>query len=235
MPLPFIVFVMPWDILSAISIFGTLLRAAGDTKTPMKVGVLVNIINVVLNMIFVIVFHMGVAGVGIATVASQDISALLVMRALTLREDSCHLNRKAVRIYKDKLIEMIKIGFPAGIQGSLFSLANVIIQSSVNSFGSVVVAGNAAAANIEGFVYWYDADGDANGDGNIDSSDVILLRNYMANYDYETGASSVTVDKGADANGDGEVGSTDVLLMRKYMANYDYNTGTSSVILGPKS
>jgi Na+-driven multidrug efflux pump len=96
---------------------------------------------------------MGVAGVAIATVASQVVSALLVVRCLTLREDCCHLNTKAVRIYKDKLIDMIKVGLPAGIQGSLFSLSNVIIQSSVNSFGSVVVAGNAAAANIEGFVY----------------------------------------------------------------------------------
>jgi Na+-driven multidrug efflux pump len=75
------------------------------------------------------------------------------MRVLTLREDCCHLDRKEIRIYKDKLMDMIKVGLPAGIQGSLFSLSNVIVQSSVNSFGSVVVAGNAAAANIEGFVY----------------------------------------------------------------------------------
>ena len=142
---------MPFNI--AYNFGAAVLRAVGDTKRPLYILTVAGIANVVLNLILVIVFHMGVAGVAIATVASQVISALLVMRALTLREDSCHLNRKEVRIYKDKLIDMIKVGLPAGIQGSLFSLSNVIVQSSVNSFGSVVVAGNAAAANIEGFVY----------------------------------------------------------------------------------
>ena len=130
-----------------------MLRAVGDTKRPLYILTVAGIANVVLNLITVIFFHMGVAGVAIATVASQIISSVLVVHCLTLREDCCHLNTKAIRIYKDKLIDMIKVGLPAGIQGSLFSLSNVIIQSSVNSFGSVVVAGNAAAANIEGFVY----------------------------------------------------------------------------------
>ena len=142
---------MPFNI--AYNFGAAVLRAVGDTKRPLYILSISGIVNVVLNLITVIVFHMGVAGVAIATVASQVVSALLVVRCLTLREDCCHLNTKAVRIYKDKLIDMIKVGLPAGIQGSLFSLSNVIIQSSVSSFGSVVVAGNAAAANIEGFVY----------------------------------------------------------------------------------
>ena len=142
---------MPFNI--AYNFGAAVLRAVGDTKRPLYILTVAGIVNVVLNLITVIVFHMGVAGVGIATVASQIISALLVMRVLALREDCCHLNHKEVHIYKDKLIDMIKVGLPAGIQGSLFSLSNVIVQSSVNSFGSVVVAGNAAAANIEGFVY----------------------------------------------------------------------------------
>ena len=142
---------MPFNI--AYNFGAAVLRAVGDTKRPLYILSISGIVNVVLNLITVIVFHMGVAGVAIATVASQVVSALLVVRCLTLRGDCCHLNTKAVRIYKDKLIDMIKVGLPAGIQGSLFSLSNVIIQSSVNSFGSVVVAGNAAAANIEGFVY----------------------------------------------------------------------------------
>ncbi len=142
---------MPFNI--AYNFGAAVLRAVGDTKRPLYILSLSGVVNVVLNLILVIVFHMGVAGVAIATVASQVISAILVIRALTLREDCCHLNTKEIHIYKDKLIGMIKVGLPAGIQGSLFSLSNVIIQSSVNSFGSVVVAGNSAAANIEGFAY----------------------------------------------------------------------------------
>ena len=142
---------MPFNI--AYNFGAAVLRAVGDTKRPLYILSLSGVVNVVLNLITVIFLHMGVAGVAIATVASQIVSAALVIRVLTLREDCCHLNIKEIHIYKDKLIGMIKVGLPAGIQGSLFSLSNVIIQSSVNSFGSVVVAGNAAAANIEGFVY----------------------------------------------------------------------------------
>jgi len=142
---------MPFNI--AYNFGAAVLRAVGDTKRPLYILSAAGIVNVVLNLILVIVFHMGVAGVAIATITSQVISALLVARVLCLREDCCHLNVKEIHIYKDKLMGMIKVGLPAGIQGSLFSLSNVIIQSSVNSFGSVVVAGNAAAANLEGFVY----------------------------------------------------------------------------------
>lgn len=142
---------MPFNI--AYNFGAAVLRAVGDTKRPLYILTVSGIVNVVLNLITVIFFHMGVAGVAIATVSSQIVSAVLVVQCLTLREDCCHLNTKAIHIYKDKLIDMIKVGLPAGIQGSLFSLSNVIVQSSVNSFGSVVVAGNAAAANIEGFVY----------------------------------------------------------------------------------
>ncbi len=142
---------MPFNI--AYNFGAAVLRAVGDTRRPLYILTVAGAVNVALNLILVIVFHMDTAGVAIATVASQVISAVLVTRALTLREDCCHLNTKEIRIYKDKLIDMIKVGLPAGIQGSLFSISNVIIQSSVNSFGSIVIAGNAAAANIEGFVY----------------------------------------------------------------------------------
>ncbi len=142
---------MPFNI--AYNFGAAVLRAVGDTRRPLYILSLSGLVNVLLNLVLVIVFHMDTAGVAIATVASQVISSILVVRALTLREDCCHLNTKEIRIYKDKLVNMIKIGLPAGIQGSLFSVSNVIIQSSVNSFGSVVIAGNAAAANIEGFVY----------------------------------------------------------------------------------
>ncbi|MBO5229031.1 MAG: MATE family efflux transporter [Lachnospiraceae bacterium] len=134
--------------------FGSaILRAVGDTKRPLYYLLLAGVVNVVLNLIFVIVFSMGVAGVATATAISQTISAVLVVRCLIKDKGSIHLELKELRIEKDKFIRILQIGLPAGFQGILFSLSNVFIQSSVNSFGKVVVAGNSAASNIEGFVY----------------------------------------------------------------------------------
>ena len=130
-----------------------ILRAIGDTKRPLYILTAAGVANVLLNLVLVIVFHMGVAGVAIATVFSQCISAVLVVLCLLHADGAYKLYPADLRIHKDKLIGMIRIGLPAGIQGSLFSISNVIIQSTVNSFGSIVVAGNAAAANLEGFVY----------------------------------------------------------------------------------
>ncbi len=132
---------------------GAILRAAGDTKSPLYFLTSAGIMNVLLNLFFVIVIKMDVAGVALATALSQTLSAVLVIRALMKREDACRLKLREMRIYGRQLWKIIRIGFPAGIQGSLFSISNVIIQSSVNSFGSVVMSGNAAAQNIEGFVY----------------------------------------------------------------------------------
>ena len=130
-----------------------ILRAIGDTKRPLYILTAAGVANVLLNLVLVIVFHMGVAGVAIATVFSQCISAVLVVLCLLNADGAYKLYPADLRIHKDKLIGMVRIGLPAGIQGSLFSISNVIIQSTVNSFGSIVVAGNAAAANLEGFVY----------------------------------------------------------------------------------
>ncbi len=132
---------------------GAILRAVGDTKRPLYYLFGAGIINVVLNLIFVIVFHMGVAGVALATVISQVVSAFLVVRCLVKTEGYLKLDLKRLRIVPDKLIKIVRIGLPAGLQGALFSISNVLIQSSINSFGSVVMAGNTAAGNIEGFVY----------------------------------------------------------------------------------
>lgn len=132
---------------------GSILRAAGDTKSPLIFLFISGVLNVILNVFFVVAFHMDVAGVALATAISQAISAALVLFALTKREDGCRLRFSEMRIRSAPLMKMMKIGVPAGIQGSLFSISNVIIQSSVNSFGSVVMSGNAAAQNIEGFVY----------------------------------------------------------------------------------
>ena len=134
--------------------FGSaILRAAGDTKRPLYYLFAAGVVNVVLNLFFVIVCGLGVAGVAIATVISQVISAALVIRCLALSDSDYKLDLRRLRIVPDKLLRMVQIGVPAGLQGALFSVSNVLIQSSVNSFGSVAMAGNTAASNIEGFVY----------------------------------------------------------------------------------
>ncbi|MBR6623730.1 MAG: MATE family efflux transporter [Ruminococcus sp.] len=130
-----------------------ILRAAGDTKSPLYFLTAAGIVNVILNLIFVIVLDLDVAGVALATTASQIMSALLIIRALMKRTDSCKLSFRKMKIHRRQLTKILQIGFPAGIQGSLFSISNVIIQSSINSFGSIAVSGNSAAGNIEGFVY----------------------------------------------------------------------------------
>lgn len=134
--------------------FGSaILRAVGDTRRPLIFLSIAGVINVVLNMLFVIVFHMDVAGVALATVLSQVVSAGLVVRCLMKEEGACHLELKRIRIVKNKLLRIARIGLPAGLQSTVFSISNVLIQSSVNSFGSTAMAGNTAAGNIEGFVY----------------------------------------------------------------------------------
>lgn len=130
-----------------------ILRSVGDTQRPLYFLMIAGVINVILNLILVIVFHMGVAGVAIATVASQVVSCILVMRCLIHNEGAIHVNLGNLTFNKKRMTEMLRIGLPAGFQGMVFSISNVLIQSSVNSFGSIVMAGNTAAANIEGFVY----------------------------------------------------------------------------------
>ena len=134
--------------------FGSaILRAIGDTKRPLYYLLAAGVVNVVLNLFFVIVCRLGVAGVAIATVISQTISAFLVVRCLMKEQGAIRLELKELRIEKDKLMRILQIGLPAGFQGIVFSLSNVVIQSAINSFGAIAVAGNSAAANIEGFVY----------------------------------------------------------------------------------
>lgn len=134
--------------------FGSaVLRAVGDTKRPLYFLLLAGIINVALNLFFVIVLSMGVAGVALATVASQCVSAFLIVRCLMKSDAGYRLDLRKLRIVKHKMFSIVRIGLPAGLQGAIFSISNVLIQSSVNSFGSVAMAGNTAAQNIEGFVY----------------------------------------------------------------------------------
>ena len=130
-----------------------ILRAIGDTKRPLYFLTVAGIVNVIFNLFFVIVLRMGVAGVAIATVVSQVISAVLILMCLLKMDGMCQLHKDKIKLHGDKVKEMLRIGIPAGLQGIVFSISNVLIQSSVNSFGSIVMAGNTAASNIEGFVY----------------------------------------------------------------------------------
>lgn len=135
--------------------FGSaVLRAVGDTKRPLYFLLLAGIINAILNLFFVIVLKMSVAGVALATILSQALSCVLVLWCLTKEDSAIKLNFRKIRINKIKFIQILKIGLPAGFQGVVFALSNTVIQSSVNSFGSVVMAGSAAAQNIEGIVYF---------------------------------------------------------------------------------
>ena len=134
--------------------FGSaVLRAVGDTKRPMYFLSFAGVINVILNLIFVIKFEMGVAGVAIATVISQTISATLVVICMMKEKGAIKLVLKELGIDKKELIAILRIGLPAGMQGCIFSLSNVVIQKSINGFGSIAVSGSSAAANLEGFVY----------------------------------------------------------------------------------
>ena len=130
-----------------------MLRSAGDTIRPLRFLSVAGIVNVVLNLIMVLVFHTGALGVGIATAVSQWVSCILIIRFMRRSDGPCHLEWSAMRVDRRKLKKILYIGLPAGIQGSLFSLSNVLIQSSINSFGKVVVAGNTAASNLDAYIY----------------------------------------------------------------------------------
>lgn len=129
------------------------LRAVGDTRRPLYFLLISGVANVCCNLFFVIRLGMGVAGVAAATVIAQCISAGLIVLCLTRMDGMCHVDLKNIHFHRDKFSRMMLIGLPAGLQSVIFNVSNVLIQSSVNSFGATVVAGNTAASNIEGFVY----------------------------------------------------------------------------------
>ena len=139
---------------SVVYNFGAaILRAKGDTKRPLYILFSAGITNVILNLVFVIFAKMDVKGVALATVISQIVSAASVIFLLLNEEEDFRLDLKKLAINRTILIKIIKIGVPAGFQGIIFSLSNVVIQSSVNTFGATIIAANSAAQSIEGFVY----------------------------------------------------------------------------------
>ncbi len=131
----------------------SIVRATGDTKKPLLILSLSGIVNIVLNLILVIKFNMSVAGVAIATIVSQYISAVIIVIVLLKMKNACKLDFKKLRFHKEELKRILYVGIPAGIQNSLFSVSNVIIQTTVNSFGSIAMAGIAASSNIDSLIY----------------------------------------------------------------------------------
>lgn len=129
------------------------LRAKGDTRRPLMFLLISGTVNVILNLIFVILFEMNVVGVALATIISQSLSALLIMRCLSHMDDELHFSWKKLCIDKGSVVDMARIGIPAGVQSCLFSLANVSIQGAINSYDSVIMAGSSASENIENFLY----------------------------------------------------------------------------------
>lgn len=142
---------MPFSMLYNFG--AAILRAIGDTKRPMLYLSLAGLINVFLNLIFVIPLNMSVAGVALATIIAQGISAVLIIRCLIKSDGPYKITLQKLHFNTKKCLKMMSIGLPAGVQGMLFSISNVIIQSAINSFDTITVAGNTAAQNIEGFVY----------------------------------------------------------------------------------
>lgn len=141
---------MPANLLYNFS--AAVLRAVGDTKRPLYFLTIAGLVNVALNLVFVIFFRMSVAGVALATIISQMVSATLVILCLVRSHGSIHLDVRKLALHKDKVKKIAVIGFPAGLQSSMFSISNTLIQSSVNSFGAIAMAGNTTASNIESFV-----------------------------------------------------------------------------------
>ena len=131
----------------------SLLRATGDTFRPFLILMLSGIFNIIFNLIFVIVFKMDVPGVALATIISEALSAIAIVVCLMRNKGFISLDLRHAKFHMREALEILKIGLPAGIQGSLFSVSNVIIQSSINSLGTAIVGGNGAANSLEGFIF----------------------------------------------------------------------------------
>ena len=147
------IYFMGMPVIMVYNYGAAILRAIGDTKRPLYYLTIAGVVNVILNLFFVVKLEMSVAGVALATVISQCVSVALLLRCMRQMEGSCRLELKKLGIHKEKAVLLLRHGLPAGLQGSVFSFSNVLIQSSINSFGSIAMAGSSAAANIEGFIY----------------------------------------------------------------------------------
>lgn len=141
-------FIMTFNFGSAI------LRSMGDTRRPLYILIMAGVVNTCLNLLFVLCFQMGVAGVAIATGIANVVSAVLIVRLLQREKEPYKLHLRKMKIHFTELSRMLRIGVPAGIQGMIFSISNVVVQSSINSYGSDAIAGSAAALNFEYYCYF---------------------------------------------------------------------------------
>lgn len=141
---------MPFSL--AYNLGSAVLRAVGDTRRPLYFLFVCGAVNVLLNLFFVLVFHLDIVGVALATVCSQVLSSSFIVLLLCRSKGGLKLTFNKIKFHKRQLLPMLRIGLPATLQSIVFSFSNVLIQSSINSFGPIVMAGSAAAANIEGFV-----------------------------------------------------------------------------------
>ncbi len=147
------IYLLGMPVILLYNFEAAIFRSVGDTKVPLKTLVVSGIINVILNLFFVIVLKMTVNGVAIATVISNLISAIILLNKLIKTDQYIHVDLKDLKIYKLSLVRILKIGMPAGIQSAVFALANIIIQAAINSLGTVVIAASSAAFNVEIFAY----------------------------------------------------------------------------------
>lgn len=147
------IYFLGMPIILLYNFCASIMRAVGDTLRPLIYLLIAGVVNVGLNFLLTYLFRLGVTGVAVATVASQLISVTLALISIIRSKGYAHLDFKKLRIFKAEFVEMLKIGLPAGLQGCLFSLSNVIIQSTVNSFGDIAVNGNTVAAQFDGLIY----------------------------------------------------------------------------------
>lgn len=140
-------------VMTVYNFASAVLRGSGDTRRPMNILILCGALNLALNLVFVLGFGMGVEGVAWATTIANVLSCMLALRCLMGEDDCRHLDLRRLRLDWDVLKQVVRIGIPASLQAVLMSVSNVVIQSSINSFGDVVMAGSGASGNIEGFVW----------------------------------------------------------------------------------
>ena len=148
------IYFLGMPFIMAFNFGAAILRSMGDTRRPLYILVIAGIINTLLNLLFVLCFHMGVAGVAVATGISNAVSAALIVRLLCKEKEPFRLHFSKMKIYSTELNRMLRIGVPAGLQGMIFSISNVVVQSSINSYGADAIAGSAAAVNFEYYCYF---------------------------------------------------------------------------------
>ena len=148
------IYFLGMPFIMAFNFGAAILRSMGDTRRPLYILVMAGVVNTLLNLLFVIGFGMGVAGVAVATGIANAVSATLIIRLLRKEKEPFRLHFDKMKIHGVELSRMLRIGVPAGVQGMIFSISNVVVQSSINSYGADAIAGSSAALNFEYYCYF---------------------------------------------------------------------------------